>query len=78
MATALVAGIMQDYARHAGLAPASAHSRRYLWTDAFAVCTYLELWSRTYDRTFLGLALSLVNQVQHTLGRHRDDDIRRG
>lgn len=34
----IVKKIMQDYARLTGLAPADAHPRRYLWTDAFAVC----------------------------------------
>ena len=42
---ALVLEIMQDYARLTGLAPANAHPRRYLWTDAFAVCNYLELFA---------------------------------
>ena len=70
--------IMLDFARLTGLAPADAHPRRYLWTDAFAVCNYLELFSRTNDETYRNLALALVNQVHHTLGRHRDSDPRRG
>ena len=78
MTTELVREIMQDYARLTGLAPATVHPRRYLWTDAFAVCSYLELLSRTNDTTFLDLCVSLVDQVHHTLGRHRDDDARRG
>ena len=75
---ALVLEIMQDYARLTGLAPANAHPRRYLWTDAFAVCNYFELFGRTDDETYRDLGLSLVDQVHHTLGRHRDDDSRRG
>ncbi|MDD1750644.1 MAG: hypothetical protein LUO89_12315 [Methanothrix sp.] len=70
--------IMQDYARLTGLAPADARPRRYLWTDAFAVCNYLELFGRTDDETYRDLGLSLIDQVHHTLGRHRDDDPRRG
>ncbi len=74
----LVQEIMLDYASLTGLAPADPHPRRYLWTDAFAVCNYLELFRRTNDETYRDLALALVNQVHHTLGRHRDDDPRSG
>jgi hypothetical protein len=52
--------------------------RRYLWTDAFAVCNFLGLWRASGDRTFLDLALRLVAQVHDVLGRHRSDDPRRG
>lgn len=75
---ALVQEIMLDFARLTGLSPASDHPRRYLWTDAFAVCNYLELFRQTNDKAHLDLALRLVDQVHHTLGRHRDDDPRRG
>ena len=74
----LVQEIMLDFARLTGLAPVDAHPRCYLWTDAFAVCNYLELFSRTNDKTYRNLSLHLVDQVHHTLGRHRDDDPRRG
>lgn len=74
----LLQEIMLDFARLTGLEPASAHPRRYLWTDAFAVCNYLELFRQTNDKTYLDLALRLVDQVHHTLGRHRDDDPRQG
>ncbi len=70
--------IMLDFARLTGLAPADAHPQRYLWTDAFAVCNYLELFARTNDRAYLDLGSRLVDQVHHTLGRHRDDDPRSG
>jgi hypothetical protein len=75
---AFVKEIMQDYARLTGLASNDAHLRRYLWTDAFAVCNYIELFQRTRDETYRDLGLRLVNQVHHTLGRHRDDDPRHG
>ena len=74
----LVQEIMLDFARLTGLVPADSHPRRYLWTDAFAVCNYLELFRRTNDKTYRDLSLYLVDQVHHTLGRHRDDDPRRG
>ena len=76
--TALVHEFMQDFARMTGLDPAGAHPRRYLWTDAFAVCNYLDLFQKTDNVTYRELALRLVDQVHHTLGRHRDDDPRRG
>jgi len=71
-------GIMQEFARTTGLDPPSPSPRRYLWTDAFAVCNYLELYRRTNDAAYKELALRLVNQVHHVLGRHRADDPRRG
>jgi rhamnogalacturonyl hydrolase YesR len=52
--------------------------RRYLWTDAFAVCNFLELYRQTSDEKYKRLALRLVDQVHHVLGRHRDDDPRAG
>ena len=77
-ADAFVQEIMLDYARLTGLASNDAHPRRYLWTDAFAVCNYLELFRRTGIETYRDLGLRLVEQVHHTLGRHRDDDPRHG
>lgn len=74
----LIHEIMLDFASLTGLAPADVLPRRYLWTDAFAVCNYLELFRRTNDKTYRDLALALINQVHHTLGRHRDDDLRSG
>jgi hypothetical protein len=76
--TALVEEIMLDFASLTGLAPPAAHPRRYLWTDAFAVCNYVELFRQTHDETYRDLALCLVDQVHHVLGRHRDDDPRTG
>jgi hypothetical protein len=77
-AEAFVQEIMLDFARHTGLMSNDAHPRRYLWTDAFAVCNYLELFQRTRDETYRDLGLRLVGQVHRTLGRHRDDDPRDG
>jgi hypothetical protein len=75
---AIARDIMRDFARNTGLSPAGAHPERYLWTDAFAVCNYLELFSRTSDERCRDQALALVSQVHHTLGRHREDDSRTG
>lgn len=74
----LVQEIMLEFARLTGLSPARAHPRRYLWTDAFAVCNCLELYSQTNNKAYLDLALQLVDQVHHVLGKHRGDDPRQG
>ncbi len=55
-----------------------APRRRYLWTDAFAVCNFLGLYEETGDVKFKDLALQLVGQVHSTLGRYRQDDTRDG
>jgi hypothetical protein len=70
--------IMLDFARVTGLDPPGMHPRRYLWTDAFAVCNYLGLYCRTGDDAWRGLALRLVDQVHLTLGRYREGDQRTG
>ncbi len=69
--------LMDSYARRSGLT-SDQPRKRYLWTDAFAVCNYLGLARTTGEPTYTGLALKLVDQVHHTLGRHRQDDPRMG
>ncbi|MDV2482187.1 hypothetical protein F8E02_09290 [Methanoculleus sp. Wushi-C6] len=76
--TVIVRDLMAEFAGLTGLDPPRTRPRRYLWTDAYAVCNYLELFRRTNDRAYRDLALRLVDQVHHTLGRHRDDDPRTG
>ncbi|HML06407.1 MAG TPA: hypothetical protein VK426_11580 [Methanobacterium sp.] len=77
-AVEIVKEIMRDFASFTGLEPESPTPTRYLWTDAFAVCNYLELFSQTEDKKYLDLALRLVHQVHHVLGKHRNDDPRSG
>ena len=69
---------MTEFARETGLSPANSTPRRYLWTDAFAVCNFLGLYQETGDEEFKDLALQLVDQVHNILGRHREDDSRTG
>jgi hypothetical protein len=69
--------IMMAFADSTGLSTERS-PRRYLWTDAFAVCNFLELYGRTGDKAWRDLALRLVDQVHHVLGRHRQDDPRIG
>src|SRR6185369_3242572 len=73
-----VSAIMLDYAAITGLSPLGEAPRRYLWTDAFALCNLLELFRLTNDGQWRDLALQLVDQVHHVLGRHRDADPRSG
>ena len=70
--------IMSDFAASTGLLEASHKPRRYLWTDAFAVCNYLQLYQQTGEQTFLQLALKLVDQVHQILGRQREDSVHSG
>jgi hypothetical protein len=69
--------LMVQFARLTGLF-GEGTPRRYLWTDAFAVCNFLELHQQTGEEEYEDLALHLVDQVHHTLGRHREDDPRTG
>lgn len=75
--TTPASGLLLDFADRTGLTSPGT-PRRYLWTDAFAVCAFLELFCRTGEARFQDLALQLVDQVHHVLGRHREDDIRSG
>lgn len=69
--------LMAGFAERTGLS-AAAPPRRYLWTDAFAVCNFLGLARATGEARWADLASRLIDQVHHTLGRHREDDARRG
>ena len=75
--TSIVREIMAEFADLTGLSSRKS-PRRYLWTDAFAVCNFLELYNQTGDSKYRQLALRLVDQVHHVLGRHRDDYPRQG
>ena len=73
---ALAARLMAAFAERTGLS-SQRPQRRYLWTDAFAVCNFLAL-ARAGDAAAAGLADGLVAQVHRVLGRHRPDDARQG
>ncbi len=69
--------LMDDFARNTGLT-GECPPRRYLWTDAFAVCNFVGLSRRTGEARYRELSLKLVDQVHQVLGRHRPDDSRAG
>ena len=73
-----VSEIMTDFKENTGLSSRTNPPRRYLWTDAFAVCNFLALYWQTSDDTWLASAKELVDQVHFVLGRHREDDSRIG
>ena len=75
--TAEASALMLSFAQRTGL-NSDLPPQRYLWTDAFAVCNFLGLARATNEQRYKELALRLVDQVHHTLGRHRDDDPRTG
>ncbi len=67
-----------DFADRTGLSNRDVPPRRYLWTDAFAVCDFLGLYEETGDGRLRELAIRLIDQVHHVLGRYRADDSRAG
>ena len=69
--------LMLSFADSTGL-DGNTPPRRYLWTDAHAVCNFLSLYDSDNDARWLALARSLVDQVHQVLGRHRPDDERSG
>lgn len=70
--------LMLEFAEITGLFPATSSPKRYLWTDAFGVCNFLELYRQTGEGRYLDLAVALVGQAHAILGRHRADDKRTG
>lgn len=76
--TQSAAEFMEDFAERTGLSPAGQFSKRYLWTDAYAVCNFLGLYQETGDAKWRDLALLLVDEVHQALGKHRRDSQHRG
>ncbi len=73
----LAAELMGRFAQRTGLRGDNP-PKRYLWTDAFAVCNFLGLAETTGDGHQRELAFQLADQVHAVLGRHRPDDERTG
>lgn len=76
--TTTVCTLMEDYAAATGLSDASRKPVRYLWTDAFAVCNFLQLYRQTDQQRYLDTACELVDQVHFVLGRYSENDSRSG
>ncbi|XP_057302447.1 uncharacterized protein LOC130636668 isoform X2 [Hydractinia symbiolongicarpus] len=58
--------------------PSSLSESRYLWTDAFAVCNYIALYTKYSNKIFLHKALELVDSVHFVLGRYSLQESRKG
>jgi hypothetical protein len=69
---------MVEFAERTGLVSNAKSPDRYLWTDAFAVCNFLELFARTGEPKYREYAIRLIDQVHQVLGRYRQDDVRHG
>ena len=69
---ATAVAILDAFAESSGLTGESP-PRRYLWTDAFAVYTWLGLYLSRGERRFLDLAERLIAQVHEVLGAHNPD-----
>jgi hypothetical protein len=69
--------LMTRFAERTGLT-SERPPRRYLWTDAFALCNFLSLAGVTDEGRYTELAMRLVERVHSGLGRHRADDTRTG
>ncbi|CAH1779866.1 unnamed protein product [Owenia fusiformis] len=67
------AKIMDDFTHNTKLDVLQDQPRRYLWTDAFAVCNFIQLYKDTGVKLHLDRAISLVDQVHHTLGRFKSE-----
>lgn len=74
---ALASELLSTFASRTGLT-SELPARRYLWTDAFAVMTFLELGRQSGDASGPQLASQLVERVHHTLGKYRSDATRQG
>ena len=77
-AAAIATRLMSEFATRTGLSPTAEEPLRYLWTDAFAVCNFLELFAQTSDQKYRRCSTDLIEQVHRVLGRYRDDDKRIG
>lgn len=72
------ATLMAAFAEDTGLLGDDTSPRRYLWTDAFAVCNFFALARETGQQRYADLALKLIDQVHETLGKHHPDSEQTG
>lgn len=71
--------LIDDFLSRTGITNKSGDiKRRYLWTDAFAVQSCFALSNVLNQKDYHNYAQQLIGQVHHILGKHRDDDVRKG
>ena len=73
---ALASALMDRFADRTGLN--GGLQRRYLWTDAFALCNFLALRTATGDPRYDDLASRLISSVHGVLGKERSDSSKAG
>jgi hypothetical protein len=70
--------LMNKFTLRTGILPSKngflSEGKRYLWTDAFAVCNFIQLFKTTENREFLQIAEKLIDSVHQELGKFRSDD----
>jgi len=70
--------LMNEFAHRTGLTDLNKPGKRYLWTDAFAVCNFLQLHHQTGNPHYKKMALLLIESVHSVLGKHHPQDNRKG
>jgi len=71
--------LMKRFAKRTGIANKNGtNTRRYLWTDAFALLNFLALKNLNKDEVYDDQALRLIKQVHYNLGKFAPDDSREG
>ena len=68
--------LMNSFAVRTGIHGPADATRRYLWTDAYAVTTLIGLQRATSVQQYLDDAIKLADLVHEVLGRHRPSDAR--
>jgi len=70
--------LMNEFADRTGLTDLKKPAKRYLWTDAFAVCNFLQLYRQTNNQQYKKMALLLIESVHSVLGKYHPEDDRKG
>jgi len=70
--------LMNEFAERTGLTDFKKPAKRYLWTDAFAVCNFLQLYCQTNNQHYKKMALLLIDMVHSVLGRYHPQDAQKG
>ena len=70
--------LMNEFAVQTGLTDLNTPNKRYLWTDAFAVCNFLHLYHQTGNPHYKKMAFLLIDSVHSVLGKYHPKENRKG
>ncbi len=70
--------LMEDFSERTGITGNMDPSRRYLWTDAFAVQNFLALFHQTSEKSYRNRAFKLIDLVHEHLGKFHPQDTSKG